>query len=270
MKLPDDRPIIIETDWTLSTRGENAASMEGLLRVVMRRNIKFIIFSGADVQAPQVARDIIRDINAERVKNGERPYKRWDDYVDIGYIPDIGGMANAMSTNLKGVWGTYRSKNAAGIEEPIFNSPVLKNVERVEDISLLVNITASGTIDTLVQRLSPGKTLTPGQKVKGKLPLACMCTGVMGPQALPYKQANQVVGLCIGLKGAYDFEYMMENGVPTAGGGGEAIPGWKGKTNLARAQKAYLALHVSLALLILGVVVGNVGYAFSKPRRRAN
>ncbi len=277
MTTPTDKPIMIESDWTLSTRGENSASMEALIRILMRRKVKFILFCGGDPQAIQVARDVLRRINQERVASGEPAYRQWVDYIDLGVIPDMGSMANAMSTDFRTALKGMKNVNEQGVPEAVLSSPVFNGVNAIEDMPLLINVTASATIDMLVQRLSPGKKLIPGEKMKGKIPLACMCTGVMGPQALPYSQAGQVVGLGIGLKGAYDMEYMMEHGLNSPDASGTVVEyradptpirAFPGAINFDRANRYYLTLHAALGLLILFVIVGNVGYYASKKSSR--
>lgn len=267
MKLPKDKPVIIESDWTLSTRGESAGQLEALLRILMRNETKFLIFSGADPQAPQVARNILRRINEERVASGERKYERWNDYIDVGYYPDLAAMSNAIGINIRKAFGGKRDVAPGKGLTDIFQSPVLESVKSVGDVGLYINITASGTIDVLVERLY------------GKVPLALMCTGVMGPQSVPYYQAKQLVGISIGLKGVYDLETMMEYGVrgerapdgppkrvvsknPSIAK--ETIEGFAGKRNFDRAGSYYPTLHVALFLLILAVVAGNVGLALTR------
>ena len=55
MDIPPEKTILIESDWTNSTRGESAGHFEALMRILMSRGQKFAIYSLADPQAPQVA-----------------------------------------------------------------------------------------------------------------------------------------------------------------------------------------------------------------------
>lgn len=278
MTMPADRVVLLQSDWTNSTRGESLLNMEALLRILMRREIRFVMYSGADPQAPQVARNVIDRINAERVADGQRRYEVWNDWIDLGFFPDLTSFANAMSADVRAAWRGRKNPNPEldGAPDDVFNSPVLRDIRGIEDAGLLINVTASGTIDVLVQRLSPKRFLEHGEEIRGKVPLGLMCTGVMGPQALPFHQAQQVVGISVGMKGAFDLEYMMEHGLNYAGEDGvihvqyegdrTPIRGFPGERNLERASRHYFSLQVALGLLILAVVAGNVGLMLTRKR----
>lgn len=259
--IPEGKPVLVQSDWTLSSRGESMGQMEALLRILMRRGVKFVMYSGADPQAPQVARNVIRRINLERKKAGEPEYRKWVDWVDAGFYPDLAGFANAMGTDVRRAFAGRQDTNTNGQMEDIFNSPVLQNVKSIDDVALLVNIHASGTIDILTERLFR------------KVPLASMCTGVMGPQSMPYYASGQLVGISVGLKGVYDLEQMMNYGVVgksitdrpdpktiiSANHDEIVVPPFTGKKNFDRAAAYYFALHFAMTLMILAIIAGNVG-----------
>jgi len=259
--VPADKPVFVQSDWTLSTRGESMGQMEALMRILMRRGVKFVLYSGADPQAPQVARNVIARLNREREAAGLRPYEKWHDWVDAGFYPNLDGLANAMAIDVRRALAGRQDTAPDGSQRDIFESPVLENVRTIADFAMLVNIHASGTIDILVERLYR------------RVPLASMCTGVMGPQAMPYYASGQLVGISVGLKGVYDLESMMEYGVvgravtdmPTPKAAISAnhpevrIEPFRGMKNFDRAAAYYFALHFAMTLMILAIVVGNVG-----------
>ena len=260
MTLPQGSTIILQSDWTNSSRGESAGAMEALLRLVMRKELKLVFMSVGDPSAPQVARDTLRRINLEREKNGERPYKKWDDYIELGYFPNAEGTANTMADNLRNAWKGKRDAGPSG-QMDVWQSPVLQGINRIEDIKMIVNIHASDTLARLIERI--------GRKTK----LASMCTGVMGPETLVYYRSGQVAGVSVGLNGVVQFETLMARGIdpdisekdsqdtkkPVRAPGRPAIPGFEGKTNYARGMQYYLSLHVALTLLIVAVALGNIG-----------
>src|SRR5690349_17706774 len=59
MTLPEGSTIILQSDWTNSSRGESAGAMEALLRIVARKKIKFVLMAVGDPSAPQVARGVL-------------------------------------------------------------------------------------------------------------------------------------------------------------------------------------------------------------------
>lgn len=256
MKIPEGSTILIESDWTKSTRGESMGQMEALLRILMRRNIKFALYATADPQAPQVARDTVDKISRERAANGERPYERWNDWVSLGFFPNSEAMNNAIATNLRKAFaGRTESPGPGKPQTDVFESPVLSHLQKVGDVPLLIVVTASKTFDIIVERLY------------GKVTLAAMVTGVMGPECIVYYSSGQMQGVCVGLKGVYDVEGLMETGVnnpPDAPVVANekikgVIPGFPGAINKGKGTAYYPTLHVALTLMILAIVIGNIG-----------
>jgi hypothetical protein len=243
MAIPEGSTIIVASDWTNSTRGESGGQFKSLMRILMRRNVKFAIYSAADPQAPRVFSDAIERVNMERRNDGEAPYRRWEDFVSLGYFPNAEGTANAIANNLRAAWAGKTEFTPDGTKRDVFQSPVLQHVTRVEDVPLLIVVTASKTSTVTIERLY------------GRVPLALMVTGVMGPESQVYHASGQVEGLSAGLKGVYDVELLMERD----------FPGARNKDNGA---KYYPALHLALTLLILAVIIGNIGMFLSRGRRR--
>ncbi len=270
MQIDPAKPVIIQSDWTNSSKGESAGQYQALLRILMRRNIKFFVISVGDPQAPDVSKAVIQQINSERAKSPtpEREYKLWEDWIDGGYRPDpSGSFATSMKIKFREAFAGIKNRQPNGSEGDIFQSPVLKNAKSLSDFSALINITASGTMDFLIARIG------------GSIPLGLMCTGVIGPQMQQYYATNQIFGLSIGLKGMYDIEWMMEYGVrgsDVKSTGKEDkrvvsetyrdidIPPFKGQKNFDTGAKYYVALHTALGLIILCVIAGNASLLKAK------
>ncbi len=240
--IPEDKPVLIGSDWTTSTRGESGGLFKAMIRILMRRNIKFAIYTTADPQAPQVAKDVIRVLNEERRVNGQRPYENWNDWISIGYFANPEGTANSINNDVRAAFADKRSPDAAGAMKPVMDSPVLAGVRSVADFSTLALVTASNTSNVTIERVT-------------KVPLVMMVTGVMGPETQVYYESGQLKGLAIGLKGCYDLETLMSRQ-------------WPGKefVNLDNGAKYYPTLHLALLLLIAAVVAGNVGMFMTRKR----
>src|SRR4051812_39437580 len=56
MKLQKGDVVLVQSDWTNSTRGESRGEFDAILKLLMRKEVKFALMSAADPQAPQVAR----------------------------------------------------------------------------------------------------------------------------------------------------------------------------------------------------------------------
>lgn len=252
MSVPEGSTVLIESDWTISTRGESAGQFKALMRILMRRKIKACVYTAADPQAPKVARDVMRTLNEERKRMNLPPYEEWKDWVHLGYFPSAEATELAIAANIRTAFAGRKSVPPGGTPTDVFRSPVMEHIRSIKDIPLFALVTASNTSNIVVERLT------------GAVPLAFMVTGVMGPETQVYFDSKQLIGLSKGLKGVYDLEGMMENGVTVDG---KHYDGFKGMTNYDQGALYYPALHAALVLLILAVVLGNVGMYLS--RRKA-
>ncbi len=245
---PGDR-VLIASDWTESTRAENGAECEALLRILMRRGVKFVMYSSADPQAPQVFRDTVGEIANEEAKDGII-YQPFKDYVIAGYFPNAEGTALGLNNRLKDVFAGKKDSPIGGSPTDIFESPVLQGVTSITDFKYLIMITASNTERITFERVK-------------KIPLMFMVTGVMAPEDQVYYASGQLKGLIGGVAGVFELEQLMDKGMNTAEGFRAPRLGVvdrfaKGQ-NKGRGTSYYLALHACLVLLIVAVVVGNVG-----------
>jgi hypothetical protein len=242
MTIPEDKPVLIESDWTNSTRGESGGEFKAIVRILMRRNIKFAVYAVGDPQAPQVAKDRIRELNEQAKASKQKVYEHWNDWVSIGYFANPEGTLNSINNNVRTQFADKKGPDAAGAMKSVNESPVLKNVKSVADFSCLLIITASNTSNVAIERIT-------------KTPLAMAVTGVMGPETQVYYDSKQLKGLAIGLKGCYDLETLMAEK-------------WAGPeyVNMDNGAKYYPTLHLALLLLIAAVVTGNIGMIMSRKK----
>jgi hypothetical protein len=239
-RAPKGSTMLIASDWTNSTRGESAGQFKALLRVLMRNEVKLAIYSTADPQAPQVAKDVITVLNQERKAAGQREYVQWNDYVVVGFFPNAEAAAVSIQNNVRNAFADKKDFNDAGQLTPVLQSPVLANINKAADFPGLIVATASNTSNITIQRVT-------------SVPLAMMVTGVMGPETNNYYVSGQLLGLLVGLKGCYDMETMMQQDYP-------------GQKNLDNGASYYPTLHLALILLIVAVLIGNIGMLMSRKR----
>lgn len=269
-ELDKTKPVILQSDWTKSTRGESGAQFDALVRVLIRDRVKIALMSGADPQAPEVARTQISRIANETEAISGQPYRQWEDWVFIGYFPGIEASLQSFSSNLRNALSANKDTDTGGTKRSVMESPVFDGVNNIEDLSAYIIVTASKTSRIAIERLS------------GKVTMLALVTGVMGPETYNYYQSDQLQGLAIGLKGAYDLESMLAYGLNVPGGDGaikvsnakvnDQIPGYTDvmwdKKNLANGQRYIVPLHGAIFLLITAIVLGNVETI--RQRRRRN
>lgn len=261
MNLNEGDTILLGSDWTGSTRGESKAQMIAVLKILMRKHVKFALWSTADPQAPRCAQDTITEVNEMIKKEGGVPYRRWQDWVQCGFYPSSDVAINNVAQDIKKTFSSKRDTDLEGKLRPVFESPVLEKITRIEDFKLVIDLTASKTSDFHVQFVS-GK----------KVPLMFSVTGVMVPETQVYYNSGQIVGFLAGLKGVFDLESMMDSGLNVADSNGKIVnpsdkvkdqiqgfpdPEKSGK-NQGNGTKYYPTLHFALFLMIVLVVIGNV------------
>lgn len=264
MQLPEGSTVLIASDWTNSTRGESGGQFESLMKIFMRRNIKTAIYSTGGPECPQVARDSIANLNNLRRAKGQPEYKRFQDWVSLGFLPDSEAAGQSIANNFRQTFINKTDIPEGRGPTNVFQSPVLADKTKLSDFAMVIIITASKTSTISIERFY------------GKVPISLAVTGVMGPESQVYYASGQVVGLATGLKGLYDLETLMEHGINVKGDKKtiktsrfpDEVKGWNGMDNKGRGTRYYPTLHFALGLLILAVVVGNIGMFLSK--RRAN
>lgn len=257
MSLKEGDRVLISADWTNSTRGESGAQTEALMRILMRKKIKFAVFSIGDPQAPQVERDLIARVAEQEEKNVGYRYLPFRDYTVIGYFPSGEGQATAINGNVLKSFAGRKDLPAGGVPTDVRRSPVFQGVKSLSDFKYFINVTGSGTNTVYLERIQ-------------KTPLMFMVTGVMVPENQNYYDSGQIKGMIGGVKGALDLETLMENGIAPGESNNfpDGIPGFKGMQNLGKGTAYYPTLHVCLFLLILAVLVGNVGMFLARKEAR--
>jgi hypothetical protein len=240
---PGDK-VLIGSDWTLGTRAESGGEFEALIRILIRRQVKFALYSTGDVQAPLVARDAIATIAKDEAANGQKLYKPFEDYVICGFFPNSEGETLAINNNVRGAFSGRKDYPENGPPQDVLQSPVFQGIRKISDFKYLVLVTPSNTERITFQRVKDTK-------------LMFMVTGVMFVEDHNYYASGQLKGLIGGVKGVFDLETIMSKGY-------ESIPPLPGKNEPGRGTKYYPALHACLGLLLLAVIAGNVGMWLSR------
>ena len=154
--------------------------------------------------------------------------KYGEDYVFLGFRPQYQAAILGMGEDIKRVFPEDYS-NA-----PLSQIPMMKKINNYEDISLIISV-ADGDmpvwwVDYAVSRYHKR--------------LAVAATAVMATSFYPFLSSGQMIGLLGGLKGAAEYEMLINK------------PGM--------GQRGMDAQSVCHLVIILLVVAGNVGYFFRK------
>lgn len=230
-KLNEGDVIVIESDWTTSTRGESNGQFKALMRHLMRKRVKFIVTS-IDPLAPKIAKIAIEEVIKEEPIDSYK-YKQGIDYAIAGYFPNAENHVVGMVNNIT------RELAPKGIP----SMPVFANIKDLSDCKAVILATASSSINVWYER------------IRNKAPIGLMCTAVMAGENIPYFASNQLFGMIIGAKGAFDYETLLQQKYPD-----------KKYTNYQTGQRYMSPLFFALTVLILSVIVGNIAMVVLRKR----
>ncbi|MFA0757962.1 MAG: hypothetical protein PVTTEEND_001477 [Candidatus Fervidibacter sp.] len=220
--VPDEKVVLIAADFDTGTVGENGPQLRTVLEHLMRRKKKFVILSLIAPQGVTIAELYSRTI-------GEKyGYKYGRDYVNLGYLP---GGAPTLERMGRSVWETFPTDTK---RIPLSELPMMRQVRSAQDIGLVAIFTGSGVLPSYVQTFW----------AQFKVPLIEGCTGIIVPELFPYLEAKQLVGILPGLKGAAEYEALLQqNGL---------------------GMRGMVAQSVAHALVIILILLGNLGMWLSR------
>ncbi|MCX6362484.1 MAG: hypothetical protein NT029_22045 [Armatimonadetes bacterium] len=214
---PKDKLVLVSTLWSASTQGENRPQTQVVLKHLMKRHLRFALIAFGDAQATTLAQELAEE-QAAIYK-----YEYGKDWINLGYRQDIAGTLKGMVRNIN-----ETLKTDSVNRRPLAEYPVMAGVRNVKDLSVIAEFSASGNYKSWVG-LVVGSTD------------AAFCyapTSVMAPELYTYLDSGQIRGMLFGIKGAAEYEQMMNE---------------KGFTTRA-------ITPVSLALVLLFVLIGLGNY----------
>jgi len=216
-QLDSDSVVMISFDHEASSLPEVKPMAVAILRHCFSKNLKVIGFALL-AEGTAIGDQILREVAAEHNKvYGE-------DYVFLGFRPQYQAAILGMGEDIKRVFPQdYRNISFDQI-------PMMEGIKNYQDISLIISV-ADGDmpaywVDYAVSRYH--------KKVSAAV------TAVMATSFYPFLASGQIVGLLGGLKGAAEYEILIEK------------PGM--------GQRGMDAQSVSHLMIILLVILGNMGY----------
>jgi len=154
------------------------------------------------------------------------------DYVFLGYNPDWSGTILRLGESFKATYPTDQYGKSTG------EIPLMKQVETYRNIALLVSISGSA--------LSEYWAIWAGGRYGVKV-----ISGNTAIQAIliyPYYQAHQILGFLGGLKGAAEYEVLLNK------------PGM--------GMRGMDAQSVAHGLMVVFIIIGNAGYFLARRAKR--
>jgi hypothetical protein len=196
-KLPADRVVFIASDWDAGTYAENEPQSIALYRHLMRRRLRFVVFSISTPTAPQMAQGALdRAIALEFGASGRAAdgYPEYGvHYVNAGYKvrtrPWIRSLVQSPPDALGSDWkGT-----------PVRQFPLFEGLDRLPGrTSMLIDVTASDSIEDFIALVG-----------SEKVPISLACTAVIAPEQYPLLATGQLQGMLTGMRGGAEYEVLL-------------------------------------------------------------
>ena len=193
----DDGAVVLLTVETDASRlAEMESGITAMARYVASRNFKLVIVSSVTDQGPLVTQEYIEPVLEEYgLEYGV-------DYVHLGFVPGKGVAYAAMAEDIRSVV----QKDFRGTE--LDSIPMMENINRAEDIDLLITIdSSSGMMYSVSYFGTPYDTPIVG----------CAVASCFILRYAEYK-AGMIQGIIGGLTGFAEFEKLINRpGIGTAG-----------------------------------------------------
>ena len=223
--------VIVACNFAAGTLAENLSQCEATVRHLMMRKVKFAIFGFSDPQGRELGQQAVDKLAKEY------DYQYGRDYVNWGYRPAGAATAliKAAVNDLPGALG--KDKNGT----PLGSVECMKGIKGVNDVSIIIEIASANTIPVWIQFYQRA----------GKAPIPTLYgpTSVMATEAIPMLETGQLQGMLTGLKGASEYELLLE------------------KSGFATSASASLSLSHLLILVL--IFLGNLGMFMERKQRTA-
>jgi len=248
----DGKLILVGTTFSPSTMGESGNQLRALLRHLMLQHKRFALISVGEFQGAILGYSIAQEIA------DQYGYQYGKDWISLGFQLNSTAFYISFPRDIPGVVG----KDYTGRRLREF--PIMQGIKTVrDDIALFVDVTASASVYNWIM------------DVQGRHPLKIgyACTGVMTAEAYPYLDSGQLVGVLPGLKGAADYEQLVDELEQKQLATGEmthAFDYTKGQVIITPARKLMFTQNIAHLVIILFIILGNIGLVLSRRRAKTD
>ncbi len=219
--------LFLAIDYDPSTLAELHPMAEAIMRQTFRRGARVVITALSQF-GPAMAEELISRVAAEEGK------RRDIDYTFLGYKPYPAITILAMGTDFRVPFPTDYYGT------PVDSIPMMRDIHNYRNVKAVVSLAGGNVADMWIQY----------GNAKYGVPVALGVTGVMASDYYPFLQSGQVFGLIPGMKGAAEYERLVER----PGQGSRGIP-YQVTTHL---------------VILVFMVITNIAYvAQRRARRRA-
>jgi len=184
--------ILVGLDFEAGSLGENGNQARALLRHLMMSRKRFAIFS-ITPQGAANGQMMASDIAAQY------GYRYGIDWIDFGYQLPVLAFYKTLIYNIPQAIG---ADGRDGKKLSAENFPIMAGIVSMKEVAMHVEITTYATLDDWISIVQPA--------TKPRLRIGYACTGINVTGAYPYLDSGQIVGIMPGLKGAADYEKLVD------------------------------------------------------------
>lgn len=185
--LPKGSHVLISFDYDPSSKEELQPMALAVLHHCFRKDINVIAMTLYPA-GTGLAKNAINEISKKYGK------KRGQDFVFLGFKAGSSLVILNMGEDI------YTAFPEDFYGNKTVDLPALKGVNTLSDIDYAVDLTAGGIYEAWIVY----------GKEKYNFDLGVGCTAVMGPEMYPFIQSNQLTGFMGGLKGAAEYETLVD------------------------------------------------------------
>ncbi|HOK23502.1 MAG TPA: hypothetical protein PKU94_05455 [Candidatus Hydrothermia bacterium] len=215
--LPESSVVMVSIDYDAASMPELQPMLEAFLHHSFSKNLRVIMLGHWPLGLPLGQQAL------EKVA-GQYNKEYGVDYVFLGYRPGVA----AVIINLGKDFRTVFSSDYA--YTPIDSLPLMREVSNYKNVKLLLGLEAGAVGDAWVQY----------GYARYNLPIILGSTAVSTPDYYPYMQANQVISVIGGLRGAADYETLL---------------GITGEASIGMLPQSVIHL-----VIIAFIIIGNIGF----------
>lgn len=224
--LPDSSTVMLTFDYYPSTLAETEPMSRAALNQLFRKDCKVLTMTTIPLGGPSIAERVTREMARKYGKT------YGVDFVNLGYKANYVAVLKGMGSSIETIYPTDNSGT------PLEQIPMMKHIKNYGDIDFIFVVADNGILDYWMSIVNAQYRIRVGAGV----------TAVMAPKFFAYLSSGQMTGLLGGMKGAGDYEKLVNH------------PG--------TASKGMAAQSLVHLFIIMSVIVGNVIFFIDKRKRR--